>query len=162
MSRPQKYIVSLTEAEREQLSSISRNYRYSQRERNRAEILLLTAQGQTDCQIASQVGCHAMTSRNVRLRFCQTSIVESPSLVTPALTKQRIKRAEQINCVPRVFDGAKEAHLVALVCSDPPTGVDRWTLQLLQDRLIEMQIVESVGKETIRRTLKKMNSVTPA
>lgn len=157
MARPQKHIVSLTEAEREQLSSISRNYRYSQRERNRAEILLLAAQGQTDCQIADQVGCHAMTSRNVRVRFCQTSIVEPPLLVTPVLIKQRIKRAEQINRAPRTFDGEKEAHLVALVCSDPPTGADRWTLQLLHDRLIEMQIIESVGKETIRRTLKKMN-----
>ena len=162
MARPQKYIVSFTEAQREQLSSITRNYRYSPRERNRAEILLLAAQGQTDCQIAAQVGCHAMTARNVRLRFCQASTVKPPLLVTPVLIKQRIKRAEQINRAPRAFDGEKEAHLVALVCSDPPKGANRWTLQLLHDRLIEMQIVDSVGKETIRRTLKKMNSVTQA
>jgi hypothetical protein len=51
------------------------------------------------------------------------------------------------------FDGEKEAHLIALVCSTPPKGAERWTLQLLHDRLIEMQLVEKVGKETILHTL---------
>jgi DNA-binding CsgD family transcriptional regulator len=152
MAHPQKYNVALSDlsdAEREQLSGITRNYRYSQRERNRAQILLLAAQGQTDSQIAAQVGCHAMTARNVRWRFCQNPL---PEVDTP---KHRVKRAEQTNRAKRAFDGQKEAHLVALACSTPPEGAKRWTLQLLHDRLIEMQILESVGKETIRRTLKK-------
>lgn len=149
MSRPKLYTISLTDAERDALTGITKNYRYSQRERNRARILLLSEQGQTDAQVAAQVGCSAMTVRNVRLRFCQSAKATA--------VKQKVKRAEQTNRAPRAFDGEKEAHLVALACSTPPKGAERWTLQLLHDRLIEMQIVESVGKETIRRTLKKTN-----
>lgn len=153
MARPKKHIVSLTEAERELLSGITRNYRYSQRERHRAQILLLAAQSHTDAQIAAQVGCHAMTVRNSRVRFCQNTVIETE----PIALKRRVKRAEQINRAKRTFDGQKEAHLVALVCSTPPDGANRWTLQLLHDRVIEMGVVQSVGKETIRRTLKKTN-----
>ena len=150
MSRLKIHVVTLTDAEREQLTGITRNYRYSQRERNRARILLLSEQGQTDAKVAESVGCSWMTVRNTRLRFCLAD--------TDAVTaKQRVKRAEQKNRAPRAFDGEKEAHLVALVCSAPPKGAERWTLQLLHDRLIGMQVVEGVGKETIRRTLKKMN-----
>lgn len=163
MARPKKYSVTLTDAEREQLSGITRNYRFSPRERNRAHILLLAEQGHTDNQIAAQVGCHAMTARNVRWRFCQSLTTESVASVT---AKHHVRRAEQTNRAQRAFDGEKEAHLVALACSTPPAGAKplrkragakRWTLQLLHDRLIERQIVERVGKETIRRTLKKTN-----
>jgi len=150
MSRLKIHIVTLTDAEREQLTGITRNYRFSQRERSRARILLLSEQGQTDARIAEQVGCSWMTVRNVRLRFCRSS--------EAAAVKQKVKRAEQKNRSPRVFDGEKEAHLVALACSAPPEGAERWTLRLLRDRLIEMQVVDRVGTETIRRTLKKTNS----
>lgn len=157
MSRPKIHVVTLTDAEREQLSGITKNYRFSQRERNRARILLLSEQGQTDAQIAEQVGCSWMTVRNVRLRFCQSS--DAASQTSEAATiKQKVKRAGQKNRSPRVFDGEKEAHLVALACSAPPLGAERWTLRLLRDRLIEMQVVDNVGTETIRRTLKKTSS----
>ena len=53
------------------------------------------------------------------------------------------------------LDGAKEARLVALACSSTPPGQKRWTLQLLADRLVELNVVESVSTETVRRTLKK-------
>jgi hypothetical protein len=55
------------------------------------------------------------------------------------------------------LDGKAEAHLVALACSEPPEGQERWTLRLLQERLVALQIVESVSHETVRQTLKKMN-----
>jgi predicted Fe-Mo cluster-binding NifX family protein len=161
MARPQKYIVTLTDAERKSLCGIIKNHRYSQRERNRAQILLFAEQSNTDSYIAEQVGCHAMTARNVRLRFCQQNQREDQAKdqaaepFEPLTAKHRVKRAEQIHRAKRVFDGEKEAHLVALACSTPPGGAKRWTLQLLHDRLIQMQVVESIGKETIRRTLKK-------
>ncbi len=155
MSRLKIHIVTLTDAERAQLTGITKNHRYSQRERNRARILLLSEQGQTDIQVAEQVGCSWMTVRNVRLRFCLAGTDAGAGAVT---AKQRVKRAEQKSRAPRVFDGEKEAHLVALACSAPPEGAERWTLRLLKDRLIEMQVVDRVGTETIRRTLKKMNS----
>ena len=155
MAQAKKYLVSLSEAEREQLTRITRNYRYSQRERNRAQILLFSEQGQSDQKIAAQIGCHWMTVRNVRLRFCtqqQTGGVNDKPFV-----KEIVKRATQANRAKRALDGEKEARLVALVCSEPPAGANRWTLELIKDRLIQMQVVENVGKETIRRTLKKMN-----
>ena len=96
-----------------------------------------------------------MTVRNTRLRFC------SQSQETPEISgKPLVKRAHQVNRPKRAFDGEKEAQLVALVCSAPPDGANRWTLELVKDRLIQMQVVENVGKETIRRTLKK-NELKP-
>ena len=151
MAQEKKYIVSLSEMEREQLVSITRNYRYSQRERNRAQMLLFSEQGQSDQAIAEQVGCHWMTVRNARLRFCtRQHQVKENALVN-------VKRATQSHRAKRAFDGEKEAHLIALVCSEPPLGANRWTLELIKDRLIQMQVVDSIGKETIRRTLKKTN-----
>jgi hypothetical protein len=60
--------------------------------------------------------------------------------------------------VARKLDGAGEAHLVALTCSAPPQGFARWTLKLLRERLIEMEVVDSIAPETIRQTLKKTRS----
>jgi hypothetical protein len=57
----------------------------------------------------------------------------------------------------RVLDGAAEARLVQLACSDTPDGLDEWTLQMLADKLIELEVVETVSRETVRTTLKKMN-----
>lgn len=153
MARPQKYIVSLTDKEREQLTSISKNYRYSERKRNHAQILLQAEQDNTDRSIATAVGCHCMTVRSVQLRFSESQLQKTDTIAA----KQHVKRAEQENRAPRALDGEKEAHLIALVCSEPPLGASRWTLQLVKDHLIEMQIVANIGKETIRRTLKKTN-----
>lgn len=149
MAQAKKYIVTLTDIERTQLAGITSNHRHKERERNRAQILLLSEQGYSDQKVADQVGCHWMTVRNTRLKF-STQTTDTPA-------KHRIKRANQINRSPRALDGEKEARLVALACSTPPDGTSRWTLQLLKDRLIALELVEVIGKETIRRTLKKMN-----
>lgn len=157
MANPKKYTVVLSDEQRAQLSRLCENYRYSVRERTRARILLLSEQGQSDVAIASEIGCHWMTVRNVRVRFCAgqaESNTDKP--VEPVRTL--VKRAHQGNRPKRAFDGEAEAKLVALACSAPPDGASRWTLQLLQDRVIQMQIVETVGKETIRQTLKKTAS----
>ena len=58
----------------------------------------------------------------------------------------------------RKLDAKGEAHLIALVCEDPPEGRDKWTLQLLADRLVELKIVKSIGREAVRMTLKKTTS----
>ena len=107
MSRHKEYTVSLTDAERTVLTAITKNYRYSERERNRAQILLLTEQNISDAKIAEQVGCHAMTVRNARLRFCSQNQSIAEPLPTKSV-KQRIKRAEQTNRPQRVFDGEKD------------------------------------------------------
>jgi transposase len=59
---------------------------------------------------------------------------------------------------PRRLDGEQEAHLVALACSEPPAGQKRWTLRLLANRLVELEVVDGIAPETVRQTLKKTNS----
>ena len=67
-------------------------------------------------------------------------------------------RKEQLRCRQKKLDGLGEAHLIALACGEPPEGRAGWTLQLLADRLVECEIVESISTETVRQTLKKTNS----
>ena len=69
-----------------------------------------------------------------------------------------VERAEQVRRKARKLDGHQEAHLVAVACSTPPDGASTWTLRLLRDRLLELEVVEHIGLETIRQTLKKTRS----
>ncbi len=69
-----------------------------------------------------------------------------------------IEHKEQEKRKARKLDGEQEAKLIALTCSAPPEGQQRWSLRLLRERLIELEVVEEIGRETIRTTLKKMNS----
>ena len=98
----------------------------------------------TDAQIAEAFGCHQQTAYNVRKRFATRGCLS-------ALERKLQSRPSHV----RKLDGRGEARLIALVCSNPPEGFARWTLQLLADELVELQIVESISIETIRQTLKK-------
>jgi hypothetical protein len=66
------------------------------------------------------------------------------------------KKRETAPCAP-ILDGKGEARLIALCCSEPPAGRNRWTIRLLADKFVELAVVESVSRETVRRTLKKTN-----
>ncbi len=148
-----KHIIALTPAEREALEQIAHSYRRSHRERTRARILLLSdshcprEQGGSgiDEEIAARLGCGMLTVYKVRKRAVERGVLAS------------IEHKEQENRKARALDGQQEAHLVALTCSTPPDGEGRWSLRLLRDRLIEMEIIEHIGLETIRTTLKKTN-----
>lgn len=148
-----KHIIALTPAEREALDQIAHSYRRSHRERTRARILLLSdshcpcEQGGSciDEEIASRLGCGMLTVYKVRKRAIERGALAS------------IEHKEQQNRKARALDGSQEAHLVALACSALPDGVARWSLRLLRDRLIEMEVVEHIGLETLRTTLKKTN-----
>ncbi len=59
--------------------------------------------------------------------------------------------------MPKIIDGEKEAYLIAIACSETPTGRAKWTLQMLADKMVELEYVEKISRETIRKTLKKMN-----
>jgi hypothetical protein len=72
--------------------------------------------------------------------------------------KRAILRKKPERVYERRLDGEGEAHLIALACSDPPDGYERWSLRLLQDRLVRLEIVENISHETIRQTLKKTSS----
>ena len=149
-----KNIVTLSHPEREALTKISCSNHHSIREKKRERILLLSdvncsrepGAGRTDSEIAHQLGCRPLTVSNIRKRACQRGVLES------------LKRGEQTNRKARKLDGRGEGQLVALTCSAPPEGYSRWSLVLLRERMIEMQIVEHIGLETIRSTLKKTRS----
>jgi transposase len=153
MSR-KKHLVNLSSEERSALGKISRSNRASIREKTRARILLLSdvscarEQGasRTDAEIVEQLDCSALTVYNVRRRAVERGAVES------------IRRGAQQKRKARKLDGRQEAQLVALTCSVPPEGQARWSLALLRERLIEMEVVEQIGLETIRSTLKKTRS----
>ncbi|MGD5699694.1 helix-turn-helix domain-containing protein, partial [Xanthomonas citri pv. citri] len=70
-----------------------------------------------------------------------------------ALTRKAPEREYE-----RTFDGAREARLIALACSTPPTGYERWSLRLLADRLVALEVVAAVSHETVRQTLKQTRS----
>ena len=145
-----KHHITLTEEQRQKVEIVARSYKHSDRERKRAKILLLAdpnrAEGTClDKEIEQQVGvCHA-TVAQVRRRFCEGGL------------EAALSHKEQAKRKARVLDGAAEAFLIATVCSAPPDGRKRWSLTLLQERLIAQDYVDSVSHETVRQTLKKMN-----
>ncbi len=155
-----KNLVQLSQEERSGLEKMSRSNRASIREKTRARILLLSdgncsrehGGNRNDAEIAKQLGCSPLTVSNVRSRAAQRGAVASTQRGEQQNRKARKARKA------RKLDGRQEAQLVALTCSAPPEGRSRWSLVLLRERLIEMQVVEHIGLETIRTTLKKTRS----
>jgi hypothetical protein len=149
MPAQKKYTVALSPAERQQLETVTRSGRRSPREKRRARILLLADENREggrlpDVQIAAAVHCAPLTVAKVK----QRAIERGEVLAAIAHGRQERRKA-------RALDGEQEARLVAICCSEPPQGRRRWTLKMLRDRLLELEVVESIGCETIRRTLKK-------
>jgi transposase len=145
-----KYIVRLTENEREDLQTLMRKGKAAARKLLHARILLKadSSSGQpawSDEAISEALEVSSSTIGRVREQFVEKG-------VTAALERQPAKRVYE-----RKLDGEGEARLVALVCSQPPQGSPRWTLQLLTDKMVELGYVEEISDETIRRTLKKTN-----
>lgn len=149
--RKTKYAVALTEVERAQLRTLVGSGIAPARTLTRARILLKANQGEggpgwTDAAIAGALEVHPATVARVR-RQCVEAGLEA------ALERKRPDRV-----YARVLDGAAEAHLVAVACSDPPTGRERWTLRLLADELVRLEVVPAVSYETVRRTLEQTPS----
>ena len=145
--RKQKHKVELTAEERQKLETLVRKGEHSALKLTRAHILLKAdRQGPcwTDAQIADAFGCHEQTVCNVRKRFATGGRLA-------ALERKPQSRPSRL---PKL-DGAGEARLIALACGDPPEGFARWTLQLLADELVALEIVESLSAEGVRKILKK-------
>ena len=146
-----KNIITLTDEERRQLESLARSTRRSPREKMRARILLLRDAGREggslpDGEIARQLRCAPLTVSQVPTRAAERG----------ALAATRHKEQERPKA--RALGGEQEAYLVALSCSAPPEGQKRWSLKLLKERLIEREIIENIGCQTIRRRRKKTRS----
>ncbi len=137
-----KFIVQLKEEEREQLQELLRKGKAGVRRVKRAQILLAADGGQIDQQVAANVQVHVATVERTRKRFVLGGL-------DYALTEDK-RPGGKVK-----LDGKGEATLVALACSDPPTGHTVWTMQMLADRLVELGIVESLSDETVRQRLKK-------
>jgi hypothetical protein len=149
--RQTKYAVSLTEAERAQLRTLVGSGIAPARMLTRARILLKADQGEggaawADAAIAGALDVHPTTVARVRRQVVEQGL-------EGALERKRPDRV-----YARTFDGAAEAHLVAVACSTPPGGRERWTLRLLADEMVRLDVVETVSYETVRRTLKQTPS----
>lgn len=142
-----RYVVNLTAAEREALKQLVGRERVSGLKRMRASILLKADDGLTDAEIADDLEIGVVTVERVRKRCIERGI------------EGCLERKPQDNpSRPRKLDGAAEAQLVRLACSDPPTGNARWTLSLLAGKLVELKVFDSVSKSTVQRGLKKTSS----
>ena len=144
-----KYIVELTSEERKQLQQLVKKGKVAGYKIRHAQMLLKTDQGNKgpgwpDVQVAEVFAAHVTTVERLRKRFVEQGL---------EATLERNKR----NNYARKLDGDGEAHLIAIACSDPPTGRSEWSLRLLADRLVELSVVDSISYMTVSRTLKKTN-----
>jgi hypothetical protein len=148
-----KYVVRLTEDERVSLKKLISCGTAPARMLNRARILLKADAGEhsegealTDEGIARMLETSAATVGRVRTCFWRQGLDAA------------LERSAPDRVYERSLDGRAEARLIALACSDPPSGRDRWSLRLLANRAVELGVVESLSHETVRKTLKKTSS----
>ena len=143
-----KYIVRLTAEERETLQQVVGKFKGSSQKVRRAQVLLKAdADGPawTDARIAEAFGCRTKTVENIRQR-----------LVTEGFEFTLNGRPRLNPPCPKLLDGEQEAKLIALRLGSPPPGFANWTLRLLAERVVALEIVAAISYETVRRTLKKM------
>jgi hypothetical protein len=142
-----KYVVRLTDAEREILTRLVQRPRVSAQKVRRARVLLKAdADGPnwTDAKIAEAFDCRTKSVENIRQRL----VTEGLDIALNGRPKRRVRG--------KVLDGEQEAKLIALRLGQPPQGFANWTLRLLAEQAVALEIVESVSHETLRRMLKKV------
>ncbi len=145
------YKVTLTSEERNELTALVSKGKGNVRRLRRAHMLLLADENQPDgawkdTDIAKALSAHVRTVERTREKCVELGIEAALNHTRPKKTRSK------------VLDGAAEARLAQLACTEPPDGHERWSLQMLAEKLIELEIVETVSRETVRTTLKKMNS----
>jgi hypothetical protein len=142
-----KYVVRLTDEERQTLQQVVDKFKGTSQKVRRAQVLLKTdADGPdwTDAKIADAFGCRTQSIEKIRERFV-TQGFESTLNGQPHLKPPREK----------VLDGEQEAKVIAMRLGAPPPGFSNWTLRLLAEQVVALEIVKSISYETVRRTLKK-------
>jgi len=140
--------VTLTADERDELGAMIAKGKADARKLAHARILLQADEaeggpGRTDAEVAASLDTTTRTCERVRERFVEQGL-EAALLPKPS---SRVYASK--------LDGAQEAHLIALACSDPPAGRADWTLRLLAGRMVELQHADGLSHETVRQTLKK-------
>jgi transposase len=147
-----KYLVTLTTEEREQLTALITAGKGAAKKLAHARILLKADQADggpawTDQRIAEALEVSVATVERVRQRFVEEGLEAALARKKPARPSRQ-----------RKLDGAAEARLIAVACSSPPQGQKRWTMKLLADELVELEVVDAVSDETVRRAMKKTRS----
>ena len=147
-----KYVVRLSGKEREQLAALTRKGRAPAQRLMKARILLKAD--------ASEAGEAWSDNQIIEALETSTSMVYRvrKQLAEESLEAVLSRKPRATPSVPRIFDGEKEAKLIALACSEPPKGRARWTLRLLETKVVELNIVDRASDSTIWRTLKKTSS----
>lgn len=143
-----KYVVRLTDKERAVCEVTIKKEKGKSEKLRRATILLKAdADGPAwkDQKISEAVGCSTRTVENVRQAFVREGFEAA------LVRKKRVTPP-----TPKLLDGAAEAKLIAMRLGKPPSGYGHWSLRLLADQLVELEIVDSISPETVRTTLKKM------
>ena len=141
-----KYVVRLTDSERKALNLVLKQKRVSAQRSRRAHVLLKAdADGPnwTDVRIAQAFDCRTQTVENIRERL----VTEGFEATLDGRPKRRVRQ--------KVLDGEQEAKIIALRLGQPPKGFANWTLRLLAEQAVALEIAESVSHETLRGTLKK-------
>ena len=147
-----KYVVRLSSEERGRLEEMIRNGKHPAQRLTKARILLKAdagggGEGWSDSQIAAALDCSLATIARTRQQLVEEGF-------DAVLTRKHSASSAR----PRIFDGAAEAKLIALTRSPPPEGCVRWTLSLLEGKVVELNIVAKASDNTIGRTLKKIVS----
>ena len=147
-----RYNVTLTQEERTQLMQIIKKGGHQSQKVRRALILLNCDKGEygeqersTNEEIAKMLKVGVRTVERVKKRFVEEGL------------EVALNGKDSSRVYSRKLDGDAEAHLIALCCSDAPEGFSRWTLKLLADKMVELEYVDSVSRETVRQVLKKTN-----
>jgi len=145
-----KHVVRLTFEERAELEALTNTGQASARKLTRARVLLLADQGTegpgwTDQEVAEALGSSRHSVRSIRLRYAQRG-------TQGAINRKKGKCTIRST---RKLDGEAEAQLVAIACGEPPEGRAKWSMRLLADELVALQIVDDISHDTVWRTLKK-------
>jgi len=148
---PKKYRIRLEREERELLDGILRRGKVAALKQRHARILLLADEGagqtsSTDEAIAAAVGVAVRSVERIRQAFVEEGL------------EVAMQRKVADRTYKRRLDGVGEARLIAVACGAAPEGRARWSLRLLADKLVELEVVESISRESVRRTLKKTRS----
>jgi hypothetical protein len=141
-----KYIVRLSATERDTLTGVVKKLAGTSQKVRRAQVLLKAdADGLawTDAKIAEAYGCRTKTVENIRERFVTLGF----ELTLNGVPSKKPR--------PKLLDGKQEAKIIAMRLGTPPKGYANWSLRLLAEKVVELEIVESISHETIRQTLKK-------
>jgi hypothetical protein len=144
---PKRYVVRLTDEERSVLTGVVQKLKGSSQKVRRAQILLKAdadGPGWTDLRIADAFSCRTRTVENLRERF-----------VAGGFAAALEHKARAVPPQAKLLDGEQEAKLIALRLGTPPAGFAHWTLRLLAEQVVELEIVGAISHETVRQTLKK-------